>query len=511
MRIQDFADAAKPFVLPAVLAIASLGAPAQAPQSEPSGFADSLRPRLVPQGADIHYTLAERMEHYGVPGVAVAVIENGDVVYAAGFGVQQAGGSAPVDADTVFSAGSVSKIATASLILRLAAEGQIDLDADVLETVQGWSLPADAEFAGTPVSLRMILSHTAGFNLHGFSDFQPGAALPSLIETLNGTGPADHDPLRLLFEPGTGYKYSGGGYELAQLLVAETTGLDFPAAARTHLFEPLGMARSTFANPLPEAHGNIARAHDSDGQPVALPRGYESMPEMAASGLWASSRDLGTLVASLIDSYRGEGGALPRPLAAEMLARVAPSEHGLGPRLSGRGEDFIFHHAGSNNSYQAWIEGHPVTGDGLVVLTNGARGRALMGEIRNAVADTMGWTINAPVAVPEVTVPPAALASFAGVYGVDPDFTPHHRNQMVGWIFESDLEVRTDGQGGVAIGRAGGDRFSPLIPLSPTRFAMPSFAQLAGVSEIEFHRNARGETTGLTFRLDNAESHYLRR
>jgi CubicO group peptidase (beta-lactamase class C family) len=511
MRIHDFANAAKPFVLPAILAVACLGAPALALQPDPAGFTDRLRPRLVPEGTDIQYTLAERMEHYGVPGVAVAVIEHGDVVYAAGFGVQQAGGSVPVDADTVFSAGSVSKIATASLILRLAAEGQIDLDANVLETVEGWSLPADADFAGTPVSLRMILSHTAGFNLHGFPDFEPGEALPSLIETLNGTGAAGNDPLRLLFEPGTGYKYSGGGYELAQLLVTETTGLDFPAAARTHLFDPLGMMRSTFANPLPEAHGNIARAHDDDGRPAALPRGYESMPEMAAAGLWTSSQDLGTLVASLIDSYRGEGGALPRPLAAEMLTRVAPSEHGLGPRLSGRGEDFFFHHAGSNSSYQAWIEGHPVTGEGLVVLTNGAEGRALMGEIRNAVADTMGWAINAPVIVPEVTVPPAALEAYAGVYGVDPDFTTDHRNQMVGWIFESDLEVRPDRQGGVSIGLVGRDRFDALVPLSPTRFAMPSFAQLVGISEIEFHRNAAGETTGLTFRLDNAESHYLRR
>jgi hypothetical protein len=271
------------------------------------------------------------------------------------------------------------------------------------------------------------------------------------------------------------------------------------------------MTRSSFANPLPETRGNIARAHDGDGNPVALPRGYESMPEMAASGLWTSAHDLGGLVASLINSYRGEGGALPQALAGEMLTRIAPSEHGLGPRLSGTGESFIFHHAGSNDSYQAWIEGHPVTGNGLVVLTNGAQGRALIGEIRNAVADTMGWSVNRPVLVPEVVVPPAAAAAYAGVYGVDPDFTTQHRNQMVGWMFEAELEVRPDGQGGLGIGRAGGNRFDPLVALSPTRFAVPSFDQLVGIAEFEFHRNAAGQTTGMTFRLDNAESHYLRR
>lgn len=517
MTKSSFASLAKPFVLGACLAVAAtttivLAAQAQPPGEQAASFADHLRPRIQQGGAPQSWTLEGRMAHYAVPGVAIAVIDDGAVVYEAGSGVLQAGGDTPVDAHTVFSAGSVSKVVTATLILRLADTGYLDLDADVLDTVSSWQLPDDRDaFAGEPVNLRAILSHTSGFNIHGFADFQPGEALPDVIATLNGAAPASGEPLAREFRTGTGYQYSGGGYTLAQLLVSDVMGAPFETVARDQLFAPLGLTRSTYTNPLPPEHGNIARAHNRDGEPVALPRGYEAMPEMAASGLWISARDLGTLVASLIDSYRGEGGALPRPLAGEMLTRVAPSEHGLGPRLSGAGEAFIFHHAGSNNSYQAWIEGHPATGDGLVVLTNGAQGRALMGEIRNAVADTMGWTINAPIIVPEVTVPPAALAAYAGVYGVDPGFTTNHRNQMVGWIFESDLEVRTDGQGGVAIGRAGGDRFSPLVPLSPTRFAMPSFAQLVGVSEIEFHRDARGVTTGLTFRLDNAESHYRRR
>ena len=228
---------------------------------------------------------------------------------------------------------------------------------------------------------------------------------------------------------------------------------------------------------------------------------------MAASGLWTSARDLGSLVSALIGSYRDEREFLPPSLGVAMMTRVAPGEHGLGPRLTGQGQDFIFHHGGSNESYQAWIEGHLETGDGLVILTNGANGRALIDEIRNAVADTMGWRVNPPVRPISVPLADDDLAAYAGIYAVDAAFPSDLRQQMSGWIFEMPLEFRViDGQ--LAGGRAGGDRFDPMVPVSPTRFVLPGFYQTVGVAEIEFHRNALGTVTGMTFRLENALSHY---
>jgi CubicO group peptidase (beta-lactamase class C family) len=435
-----FAAMAKSFRLFAGLALALSTAAASA--QDRAGFTERLRPRIQVADAPQTWTLDERMAHYGVPGVALAIIENGEIVHAAGYGVLQAGAPDRVDADTVFSAGSVSKIATATLILRLVEAGYLDLDADALTGVTSWSLPAARDTAaGTPVPLRAILSHTAGFNLHGFADFPPGAELPDTVETLNGSMPAVHEALARQTPSGERYRYSGGGYTLAQLLVSDVMGRPFADVAAIHLFEPLGMTRSTFANPLPEDFGNIARAHNASGEPAALPRGYEAMPEAAASGLWTSARDLGRLTAALIGSYRGSGHALAQPRAVEMMTRVAPGEHGLGPRLAGRGEDFIFHHGGANNSYRAWIEGHLTTGDGLVILTNGTQGRALIDEIRNAVADTMGWALNRPVLAPAVAPDIAVLEAYAGTYTVDPDFPLAVRQQMVGWIFESDVEV----------------------------------------------------------------------
>lgn len=337
-------------------------------------------------------TLAERMAEYGVPGMAVAVIENGEIVHVQGYGVLSAGGEDQVDADTVFSAGSVSKVVNAALVLRLAQEGVLELDRDVNDYLVRWKVPITRHTLNGPVTLRQILAHTAGFSQHGFPDFQPGEDLPSALETLNGAGPAKHGRVIVQYEPGTKMDYSGGGITVSQVLVEDVTGLTYEEAVRRYVFEPLGMDRSTFANPLPESHGNIARAHDENGDPVALPRGYEAMPEMAASGLWTSANDMAKFVRALM----GDEDFLSSELRADMLARVANSWHGLGPRLNGAGEGLVLHHGGANNSYRAWIEGHPALGSGLVVLTNGTDGRVLGYEVRVAVERVRGWSISFP-------------------------------------------------------------------------------------------------------------------
>jgi len=340
------------------------------------------------------HTIAARLAHHQVPGAAVAIIRGGEIWAIRGYGTRIAGRKLPIGQDTVFSAGSISKIVNAALILRLVAAGVLDLDADVNDYLQRWRVPASEFTRDTPVSLRAIMSHTAGFNVHGFRDYDPEDDLPTVIETLNGTGPALNDPVALQYAPGTGFAYSGGGVTVSQALIEDVTGLDYETAARRHVFEPLGMTRSTFANPLPASHGDIAHAHDEHGAPAALPRGWESMPELAASGLWTSAHDLACLVIALNDSARGEGSFLPRTLAADMMTRVPGSWHGLGPRLNGEGATRVFHHGGANNSYRSWMEGHLETGDGIVILTNGTDGHWIYSELRRSAEDALDWPIH---------------------------------------------------------------------------------------------------------------------
>ncbi len=337
------------------------------------------------------FGIEERLSHHATPGFAVAIIDNEEVVWTGGYGRKRAGVEEAVGPDTAFSVGSVSKMVNAALILRLAAEGAVDLDTDVNEYLTSWKVPENRHTRKKKVTLRAILSHTAGFNVHGFPDFQPGAALPTAIDTLEGRRPAKNRPVRVTFAPGDRMDYSGGGITVSQVLVEDVTGLTYEEAARKYVFEPLGMVRSTFQNPLPAGHGDIAAAHDQQGRPAALPRGWEAMPEMAASGLWTSANDLAIFVKTLIKSARGTDDFLPQPLAEDMMTRVQNSWHGLGPRLNGEGPTRVFHHGGANDSYRAWIEGNLTTGDGAVFLTNSAGGHFVVREARRSVGEAFDW------------------------------------------------------------------------------------------------------------------------
>ena len=331
--------------------------------------------------------------------------------------------------------------------------------------------------------------------------------MPTLVQILDGTGPAKNDPIRLIHRPGSRMDYSGGGVMVEQLVIEDVTGKRLEDVARAELFEPIGMRRSTFANPLPADRGNIARAHDEKGAATALPRGWESFPESAASGLWTSATDLGVLVGALIDSYRGRSDVLSRAVAMQMMTEVAPSWHGLGPRLDSRAGMRIFHHGGSNQSYQAWIEGNLDTGDGLVVLTNGAEGSALAGEIRNAVSDALDWRINPPVRAIDLDLRDASYADHAGIYHADGSVPIDIRRALVDMFPIDTMEVDVAG-GILSARRPGTSGRIELLPLSPNRFVAPQMTIPAGTLEFEFHRGADGVVRALTVHAGSASAYY---
>lgn len=338
------------------------------------------------------YRVEDRLAANRVPGVAMAIIEDGAVAFVGGYGSRKASDGEPVDGDTVFSAGSISKLVNAALVLRLVQDGTLNLDADITTYLKRWAPPESRRARGAKITLRQILSHTSGFSQGGFPDFQPDEPVPTLLQTLNGERPAKHKAIRIRSRPGERMSYSGGGTTVAQMIVEDATGLSYEEAARTWVFEPLSMERSTFVSPLPEDYGNIAYAHDEDGDATALPRGYETFPEQAASGLWTSANDL----ARFILAFTSDEAFLREELRVLVTSRAENSWHGLGPRINGEGQGLVVHHGGSNQSYQSWVEFHPGTGDGFVALTNGANGRRLAYELRIAAQDQLGWSIRFP-------------------------------------------------------------------------------------------------------------------
>src|ERR1700722_13425008 len=136
------------------------------------------------------HTLAERMTELHVPGVSIAVIHNGVIEWAQGFGVQQAGGK-PVSTDTLFQAGSISKPVAAMAALHLVGQGKLSLDSDVNKVLTTWKVPASPAAPGATVTLRELLTHTAGFTVHGFPGYALGEPVPTLVQVLNGEKPAN--------------------------------------------------------------------------------------------------------------------------------------------------------------------------------------------------------------------------------------------------------------------------------------------------------------------------------
>jgi CubicO group peptidase (beta-lactamase class C family) len=497
-------------VLMLVLVLAAGGVTAASAAEDPAiqaALAAGLRPGVLPPDGTLpRWSLQERMAHHHVPGVAIAVLRDGVPVHSVGYGTREAGSGDAVDADTLFSVGSVSKVVTAAATLRLVSAGTLALDRDIDDYLDSWQVPATQAQPRPVVTLRMLMSHTAGLGVHGFADYLPAEPMPTLLQTLQGQAPAKNGPVALVHPPGERGDYSGGGVMVEQLVLEEVTGLPFDEVARAQVFAPLRMRRSSFANPLPASAGNIAKAHDAEGRLSALPRGWQSFPEQAASGLWTSANDLAAFVEGLIDSYRGQGEFLPRAIAAQMMTEVSPSWHGLGPRLDGAGSTRIFHHGGSNDSYRAWIEGYLATGDGFVILTNGENGAALTAEIRNALSDAIGRGVNPPVRTVELDLSDPLYADYAGSFVADPDVPMDHRRALADFFDVPELQVKLEG-GQVMIGAAGRNRFSAVLPLAPNRFVSPDIDSL----QVEFHRNAHGRVVAISIEHGVARAYYTRR
>lgn len=460
---------------------------------------NGLRPTADILGqAPVRWTLAERMAYWKVPGVSIAVIRSGRIAWSRGYGVRRAAASDAVDTETMFSVGSLSKVAAASVTLRLADLGHVDIDRDIAAYLKRWTV-ARGGYSGS-VTLRGLMSHTAGFSIDGFADYLPGEPMPDILQTLNGSAPAKEEAVLLVRAPGSEAAYSGGGVTVEQLVDEDVTGQPIETLASELLFAPLAMERSSFTNPLPAATANVACAHDRKGQVRALPICREAMPQNGASGLWTTPSDYARLIVALYDSYHGKPGALLAPQTArDMLTQVAGSHAGLGPFLTGSGLQRRFYHSGANDSYRAWMEMNLATGNGVVIFTNSANGTRLYPEIRRAVAEAEGWSTSDALTVPDVALAPFDLASRAGEYSVRDDKTWHAQRLKTDFR-PARFEIIAD-EAGLQLRSTVDSSSYRLIPADRDHF----YLERTSERSVEFVHGYDGAIVGLIYReQDNA-------
>lgn len=359
--------------------------------------------------------LAERMAFHQVPAVSIAVIDGGRIEWARAYGVLDVASGRPATATTMFQAASVSKAVSAIGALRLVDQGKLSLDKPANEQLTSWQIPDNALTAGHPVTLRMLLNHGAGLNVHGFDGYAAGQKLPTLLQVLDGAAPANSAPIRVEAVPGTAWRYSGGGYSVIQLMVAEASQQPFEAYMQKAVLDPLGMGQSSFAPTLPAAWLDAAAtAYRGDGS--AVPGRWHVYPESAAAGLWTTPTDLARLVIAVQQSEAGRSDKLlSRATAAAMLTRGL-GEYGLGFFVEKLGAVTSFGHSGGTDGFRSQIYGYTGSGKGAVIMTNSVNGAALIDEILSSIAAEYGWPEFEVIEKTAVAADAAANAKVAGDY-----------------------------------------------------------------------------------------------
>jgi len=338
-------------------------------------------------------SLRELMDRLGVPGVSIAVIEDSRIHWAKAYGVADVSTGTPVDIDTIFQAASISKPVAAMGVLRAVQDGKFSLDDDVNAILKSWKVPTSEHTAKQPVTPRSLLSHTSGADDgFGFPGYAPGAALPTLVQILNGEKPSNVGPVLFARPPYAGHKYSGGAVTIMQLAMTDVYGRPYPELLQEMVLRPIGMTRSGYDQPLtPERDKNAARAHSAAGRP--MPDGkWHVYPELSAAGLWTTPTDLAKFAIEIQLSLQGKSNkVLSREMARQMVSPVGVGPYAVGLSISKNGEGWYFSHGGSNWGFRGDLTAHVVKGYGVAIMTNGDRGSALIEELKGRVANAYNW------------------------------------------------------------------------------------------------------------------------
>lgn len=344
-----------------------------------NGLQSNLRIQYGDSVAIKYHNINERMKELNIPGLSVAIMKNGVVEWAKGYGMADSSENRKVTPKTLFQAGSISKPVAATRALQLVENGKLDLDTNVNEYLKSWKIPDNEFTTKEKVTLRRLLNHSAGLTVHGFPGYSITDVVPSVLDVLDGKG--NTDPVRVFREPGEKVGYSGGGYTVMQLMVSDLEQKKFHDIMQKRVLNPLGMTSSTYENPLPKKYHNLAAAgYKSDGSQV--PGKWHTYPEMAAAGLWTTPSQLLLWAKEIQNTYQNkEDGILKSTTVGEMVADYGNNQ-GMGPYVV----EHLFGHGGSDEGFvsdlRIWKE-HPIS---VAIMVNSDNGSGIIQELFLSIA-----------------------------------------------------------------------------------------------------------------------------
>lgn len=333
-------------------------------------------------------SVLERMEAYQVPGISIAVVVNGRLEWARGFGIANTDTGRAVYKNTLFQAGSISKPVAALAVLTLLEQNKVDLDENVNQYLKDWKIPENEFTVDEKVTLRRLLTHTAGVTVHGFPGYRQQDDFPDIRDVLDGKG--NTDKIEVDRVPGPTWRYSGGGYTIMEKVVEDVSGLPFEQYMAKNVFESLGMTNSTYQQPLPaELHAQASAAYDQHGKMIdGL---WNNYPEQAAAGLWTTPSDLAKYVIEIQKIHSETSTGFLSKETVDLMLTPHWNNWGLGPGLNMVNGALMFLHGGKNagfsNQFIAFVEPK----NAVIIMTNGDNGFSLIKEILDSIFRHYRW------------------------------------------------------------------------------------------------------------------------
>ena len=346
-----------------------------------------LMPAIVIPGSQC-FTIAQQMQKLSIPGVSIAVINDGEIEWAKAYGVTSNETEALLTTTSLFQAASISKPISAIAALSLVEEGTADLNSDINGYLKRWKIPQKKHTSGQKVTLAMLLNHSSGITKGGYDGYFHNQEIPNLLEIIQGQPPANNPGVEFSYTPGTDSVYCGGGYTVLQLLLEDLSGQSFESVIKEQVIYPLNLKRSTFEQRFQNSH--FASGHHEDGK--VYEGGHKIYPELAAAGLWSTPSDLATVAVDLMNSYQNDNGNCLSQTMAEKMA-TPDLEDGYGYGFSVKDSDgwLRISHGGMNRGFRARFVAYLNQGKGAVIMVNSENGDKLIAQILRSISKVYHW------------------------------------------------------------------------------------------------------------------------
>jgi len=362
------------------------------------------------------YNILDRMAHFKVKGLSMAVVQNYKVVWAKGYGWADEKEKRPVTTETLFEPGSISKTLNAVGVLKLVQGARLNLNKDINEYLKSWKFPYDSLSKGKQITLAHLLSHTGGISVHGFPGYDRKSKIPTIPEILDGKEPANTPPVRSLFEPGLQFQYSGGGTTITQLIITDVTQKPYDQFMYDNVLKPMGLLHSFYTQPpAKDKLKNVATGYYRDGNEVE--NKFHIYPEQAAAGLWTTPTDLSKYLIETQLAYLGKSSeVLNQEMTKLHLTPYIDNSSALGTFVQERNGVKYFFHDAANEGFRGMYFGSVEGGNGLVAFVNSDQGDIIL-ELLNSVASVYNWKgFDKPVSVNTKTITESIAQKYPGVY-----------------------------------------------------------------------------------------------